>query len=515
VKAQPFAQTNRICSFVEGVRMKAKWYLGILALGSVALLTSCSGLGTQPCDNCGGGGNANLTISLYDTPPTGTSILSFTLPIAGISLTPSSGSPVSVTTAVSSTELTRLQTESTVIVDQASVAADSYTSINVTIGPTSSTNNLFVNTSGSAITYSGGTCANNTVCTLPVGAIFTVSIPISLTLANNQNQWIGLDFNLNRAITSSNGISVDFSQTGVLTATTTTRAGIPSGSVDTMQDFTGVVTAYTPNSSITVRSGISGVSLTASLSSATEYDLAPVIYSNCSGTAAACVAVGSTVSIDTNVSASGTFAATEVDVLDSTSVDEVEGIILPTSTAGVVQLVLADKVSTSGNAVLSAPTTTAGTILFLTATTPNFSVDTKTLSSQIIQPVIGFAGSGDLLGGQVVRAQVTNVVSGSGGITALANNVLLRYSRLSGTVNKVTTNVFTIANLPGYIYSLNPTMSTSAAQVLTYPNLTAFDGVTSLTDLRFQNATSVSIRALYLNSPPATYPFQAAKVRVP
>jgi hypothetical protein len=142
-------------------------------------------------------------------------------------------------------------------------------------------------------------------------------------------------------------------------------------------------------------------------------------------------------------------------------------------------------------------------------------VDSKTLSSQIVEPVVGFAGSGDLLGGQVVRAQVTNVVSGANGITATANNVLLRYSRLSGTVNTITGNVFTIAGLPTYIYSLNPTISTSAAQVLTYQNLTAFDGITSITDSTFQNGTSVSIRTLYLNAPPATYPFQAAKVRVP
>ena len=495
--------------------MKSKWFLGALAICAVAILTSCSGLPSGGCvTNCGGG-NANLTISLTDTPPTGTNVLSFTLPIAGISLTPTSGSPVSVSTAVSSSEVTRLQTDSTVIVDQFSVAAGTYTAINVTIGPTSATNNLYVNTSGSTITSSAGSCLNNTVCALPVGAIFTVSIPLSLTLAENQDQWIGLDFNLNKAITSSNGISVDFSQTGVLTATTTTPVGTPPGSVSTMDDFIGKVTAYAPNSSITVVSGLTGVSLTASLTSNTEYDLAPVNYSACSGTAQACIQVGSTVSVDTVLSAAGTFTATEIDVLDSAAVDEVEGIILPTTTPGVVQLVLADKVSVSSNATLDASTTTAGTIIFLTATTPNFSVDTKTLSSQLAQPVVGFAGSGDLLGGQVVRAQVTNIVSGSGGITATANNVLLRYSRLSGTVNSITGNVFTIANLPSYLYSLNVSLSTSAAQVLTYQDLTQFEGITSITDSAFQVGSAVSIRTLYLNSPPATYPFQAAKVRVP
>ncbi len=497
--------------------MRSKWFLALLATCSVGLLTSCSGLGDSgPCTvNCGGT-TANLTISMYDTPPTGTTVLSFTLPIAGISLTPSSGSPVPVTAAVSSVEVTRLQSDSTVIVDAASVAANTYTSLNMTIGPTSSTNNVFVNVSGSTITYSAGTCVNGAVCNLPVGAIFTASIPISLTLTSNQNQWIGLDFNLGKAITSSNGISVDFSQTGIFTATTTTRTGIPSGSVDTMEDFIGVVTAYTAGSSITVQSNTTGASLTAALTSSTEYDLAPVAYSNCQGLASACITVGSTVSMDTLVASNGTFSVSEVDVLDAAEVDEVEGTIYPTTTPGVIGLIIADKVSASGNAVLGASTTTIGTGIFLTLNASNYSVDTKTLSSQLsFPPASGFAGSGDLLAGQVVRAQISNITAGSNGISATANNMLLRYSRLTGTVNLVTGNTFQISNLPAYIYALNPTMNPLTAQVNTYPTLTVFDGITALSDSNFQVGSAVSIRTLFLNSPTATYPFECAKVRVP
>jgi hypothetical protein len=495
--------------------MHSKWFLGLLATCSVALLTSCSGLGDSgPCTTNCGGTTANLTISFYDTPPTGTTVLSFTLPIAGISLTPSSGSPVPVTTAVSSVEVTRLQTDSTVIVDAASITAGTYTSLNVTIGPTSSTNNVFVNASGSTITSSAGTCLNGALCSLPVGAIFTVTLPISLTLTADQNQWIGLDFNLGNVITSANGISVDFTQTGVLTATTTVRTGIPSGSVDTVEDFIGVVTAYTANSSITVQSGITGVSLTAALTSSTQYDLPPVAYSNCPGLASACVAVGSTVSMDTLVAANGTFTASEVDVLDATAVDEVEGIIYPTTVPGVITMVLADKVSATGNATLGASTTTVGTGISLTLNASNYSVDTKTLSSQLSFPA-GFAGSGDLLAGQVVRAQISNITTGTSGVTASANNMLLRYSRLSGSVNLISGNVFQISGLPTYIYSLNPLLNPTSAQVNTYPNLTAFDGITAITDSNFQIGSAVSIRTLYLNTPPATYPFQAAKVRVP
>jgi Domain of unknown function (DUF4382) len=497
--------------------MRSKWFLGLLATGSVALLTSCSGLGDSgPCTDCGGG-NAKLTISIYDTPPTGTSVLSFTLPIAGISLTPSTGSPVAVPTAVSSVEMTRLQSDSTVIVDAASVAAGTYTGINVTVGPTSATNNVFVNASGSAITSSAGTCLNGAVCNLPVGAIFTLSVPLSLTLSGDQNQWIGLDFNLNNAITSANGISVDFTQPAVLTATTTVRTGIPAGSVETMEDFIGVVTAYTAGGSITVQSGMTGVSLTASLNSNTQYDLAPVAYSQCSGgLAAPCLTIGTTVSIDTLVASNGTFTASEVDILDAAKVDEVEGTIYPTTTPGVVGMILADKVSASGNATLGASTTTVGTGIFLdiSSLSPIYSIDTKTLSIPLPAPS-GFNGSGDLFAGQVIRAQVINVASGSSGIVATASNILLRWSRLSGTINSVSgTTGFTITNLPTYVNSLNTTLSITPF-VGVYQGYTVYDGVSSTTDQNFTVGSTVSIRTLYLNNSVNQTPFSAAKVRVP
>lgn len=494
--------------------MKWKWSPGVLAACSLALLNSCSGLGNNGgCTTNCGGGNANLTISLYDTPPAGTSILSFTLPIAGISLTPTTGTPVPIPTTVSSAEVTHLQTDSTVIVDQTSVKAGSYNAIGVTIGPTSATNNLFINTSGSTIFYGSTSCLNDTVCALPVGAIFTVSIPLTLTLSANQNQWIGLNFNLNKAITSTGGISVDFSQPGVLTATTTPEVNTPSGSVDLVEDVTGVVTALS-STSITVKSDIAGTSLTAGITSSTEIDLAPVNYSKCKGTASACLTIGSTVSLNTDLSPAGTFTVTEIDVLDAVAVDEVEGTIVPTTIAGVVELIIADKTPATSSSALSASTTTYGTPIFLTTlNSTTYSVDTGTLSSLLTQPVVGFSGSGSLLAGQRVRVQVSNLgTDGSGNLTASANNALLRWSRLSGTVNSVTNPAFTIANLQPYIAAYNVTLSTTP-QVNTYQTLTIFQGTTGVTDSNFLGAP-VSIRALYLDSPPAAYPFQAAKVRV-
>ncbi len=158
---------------------------------------------------------------------------------------------------------------------------------------------------------------------------------------------------------------MDFNQPNVMTATTTPRLGIPAGSVDTIEDFIGVVTAASP-SSITVTSGITGNSITAAVTSSTEFDLAPVAYSNCQGTAAACVTVGSTVSLDATLSSSGTLTATEIDALDAVAVDEVEGTIYPTNQTGVVGLIIADKVAINSTTPLASASTTYGTGIFLT-----------------------------------------------------------------------------------------------------------------------------------------------------
>jgi hypothetical protein len=435
---------------------------------------------------------------MFDTPPTGVTLLSFSLPIVGISLTPTTGSDVSIYSpaTVVPTEVTRLQTDSALIVAGVSVAAGTYTSINVTI---SAPSGIFINTSGSTV----GACANGLVCGLVNGAATTVKVPISLTLTSGQNQWIGLNVKLNNAIVTTGGIGIDFTQANVFSATTATRTGIPSGAVDTIEDFVGTVTAFSSGSSITVKSGISGQTVTAVLTSNTEYDT-PTTYGNCPGAASACIKVGSTVSIDALLASSGTLTASEVDVLDATAVDEVEGVIYPTATANVFGLILADKVSSTGNTVLASATYGSGILLNVAAANPF--VDTKTLSNTGLSPVFTVGG---LLAGQVIRAQVSNLASTSNGITATAGNILLRWSRLTGAPSLSAGSNFDFTP-PSYISTLD-TGLVPPLLAYTYVNNTAFDGITDATGIA--GASTVSIRALFLNSTQPT--FAVAKVRVP
>jgi len=482
--------------------MKSKAFTLLLLSGVLFALTSCSGV-KNACTSCTPTGNATLNLTLSDTPPTGVNIISFTMPIVGISLTPSTGSPVSVFSS-GTFELTHLQSDSDPIAVGVSVPAGSYTSVNVTLGTSTG---IFVNASGATI----GTCVVNALCTLPNGAATTISIPVTLTLTANQVSWIGLDVNLNNVITTSNGISIDFTQTGVMTALTTPRTNIPSGDVDSIDDWTGLVTAYTSGSSITVKSGTRGT-MVATITSATTYDDPQNL---CTGftNIATCISTANptVVSVQAYLTNTGAINVSEIDVIGTSSSDSVEGFIYPSSCngAGSFGLILFDSTVISGNTTLTSLPYGSGFCLTMNPTAV-FLVDTGLLTTAIPSGASqsGFLSPSDMAIGQVVRVQVSNVTAGTL-VGATANSVLLRYSRISGTVNTVSASNFSINGAPAYLgFTLPPVAAT-------FINNTIFEGVTGASGLA--SPRPVAIRALFFKnsgtSPVSTASFIAAKVR--
>jgi len=99
----------------------------------------------------------------------------------------------------------------------------------------------------------------------------------------------------------------------------------------------------------------------------------------------------------------------------------------------------------------------------LTLNATNYSVDTKTLSTQLSQPVVGFSSGSDLLGGQVVRAQISGIsTDNNGNITATANNMLPSlFSAFRARSTRLREAPFTVAALPGYINALNTSLSST------------------------------------------------------
>jgi uncharacterized protein DUF4382 len=490
--------------------MNSRKYLVLAVFAAILSLSSCSGVHNRCVTNCGGNGNAMLSVSISDTPPANTTVVSFTLPIVGISLTPSSGSQVSVTSTAANFELTRLQSDSDVVVTNASVAAGTYTAVNVTVGAASGT---FINNSGSAV----GVCAAGTpfrVCGIPSGATTTITFTFPagapLVLTSGAHQWLDLDFNYNNAIVTTNGIGIDMQQANVLTATTTVPTGVPSGDFANVDDFTGRVMA-TPTTAggITLNSTARG-SLTATINGSTQVFDPQGLCSTAGIATLSCIKVGSIVSLQGVLTNTGTVLATSLDIIDfsSTPVDEVEGTIYPSNCNGGANfgMIISDSsITTSGSPLASAGFGSGVCLTLGSAVT--FPVDFGILTGQPGLPAIngpGFQNANDLLAGQTIRARVTGATTGTNGINATATAMILRFSRLTGTVNSVSGATFIIGGLPTYI-----TAFTVPPSVQTYTNATLFENATNL-------AGTVSISALFYNPIGGpTQPLQAAKVRQP
>jgi len=488
--------------------MKSRKYVIFAVFAAILSLSSCSGVKNRCVTNCTPSGNASLSVSISDTPPTNTTVLSFTLPIVGISLTSSSGSQVSVLSSgtAANFELTRLQTDSDVVVTNASVAAGTYTAVNVTVGASTGT---FINNTGGAV----GACAAGSVCGIPSGVTTTITFTFPagspLVLSSGAHQWLDLDFNYNNAIVTTGGIGIDMQQANVLTATSAVPIGVPSGDFAFVDDFTGRVTAVS-SSSISLTSTVRG-SLTATINSSTQiFDPQSTQCTSTGGVATlACIKPGSIVSMQGVLTNTGVVIATSLDVIDSatTPVDEVEGTIYPSNCNGGANfgMIISDSsIVTSGS-----PLATAGFgsgVCLTVSPTATFPVDFGILTGQPGLPVTGFTNANDLLAGQTVRAKITGAATGTNSlINATATAMILRFSRLTGTVGLVSTTGFTISGLPSYI-----TAFTTAAQVQTYQNATLTEGVSAS---GLQGTASIS--ALFFNpsTSPITGPLQAAKVR--
>lgn len=488
----PLESFSGIC----GVFMSRK-FLGaaILFIFVAAALCACSGptgVGTTPPP-----GTANFSVTMTDAAPAGTSILSFNVPINSVSLTSSTGSVVNVLSPSSPIvlDMVRLQSD-TALLGTKQIPADSYASISFQLGVV---NTVFANTTSAAI----GSCAANSVCSLNSGTppVQTITFASPITIAGNTNVGINVDFNLNNAITTASGISIDFSQANILRIPS---APVTNGTLNTVEDFTGVITSVSGNS-ITIASGTRGT-LTGTVNSSTTYTGLTSSSTVCGGSpGAACLtSTGSkTVSVDGTISPSGVVTITEVNFLDDPFTDEIEGIIYPTTTAGTYNMVVSDKVNASSNTLLNP--VSAGAIVSVTLnTSTEFDVDTRNLLSSVPS---GFSSSSDIFAGQEVMLRIKSASAGTL-LNVVTDRVVLRYTRVTGLVNTVSGNSFTFqqTGLPPFFGTFN-----SAPPVLTVSGVTAFDG--GITDLSgLTNGNTASIRALYLHNN-LQFPFQAAKVR--
>jgi hypothetical protein len=494
--------------------MKRNSYFIFLALSAALLIAACSGLphgGPTPPPS--GAATVVLTMSASPlVPPPGTSILSFSVNVNSIALTPASGTafsfPLNTGSSTFAVDLTRLQSDSAFLGLSTAVPAGSYSGITVGL-------------SNVALTYctvAVGTpgCTPGSITTVHP-SVATPVITTSLTLTASQTTGLGLNLDMNKAITvnaTTQVPTVNLTATSVMTPVSLPRpASFATGQLDFVEDITGTLTSVS-GQSVVVATATHGSYTATGSTSGTVFSPA------CTTGTIACAQVGQVVSIDTTINANGTLSLLEYDPIDTSTParDWIEGVIvaIPTSPSQ-FELVTNEEVLATTTSLVGNNLSLSEPVQVTLASGVSFNVDVKGLTVPIPQAT-AFAGAQDtslLLPGQTVAVRVTSFTAGSNTLPAQAtvDKVDLRYSRVPADVLSVAApTTLTIQNLPPIFgLTINPVVQLSTG---TPPNFAAtnYDGVSSASSITTGVSQTYSIRALYFG-PVAATPFSAAKVR--
>jgi mannose/fructose/N-acetylgalactosamine-specific phosphotransferase system component IIC len=444
------------------------------------------------------------------TPPPGTSILSFSITITGISLTPTTGSDISIPLAAT-----------TYIMDAAKLESDSaFIGQALALVPPGSYNKITLAVNSAAVTFCTATsgtpgCNAGSVATVPASPLIsTPSSPVTLTLAANDKAGLRVMLNMGPALTISGqtitALTLAPASGSVLTAAALppAKSSLASGQLDFVEDFTGIVTAVS-GSAVTITTTEHGA-IQATANSSTSFS--PTC---AAATFAGCVMAGQLASIDAALNADGTFTLLEYDPLEGTASDWIEGTVTSVSPPNQFQMVANDVFLKATGSIIVGNSLQDAPVAVTTGLGTSFLVDSKGLSVPPADSNL-FTSSNDtsvLKPGQMVAVRVTNFVAANPPTIASAtvNTVMLRFTRVTGSVSASTSLTISIKNLPPYFgalaansftVQLNPGSSSSAP--------TNFDGITAPTDLAVND--TVSIRAIYFPTS-TTQPFTAAKVR--
>ncbi len=488
-------------------------------------LASCSGPFKGGSGGGGGGGSATVSFTLVaDTLPASPSILSFKVSINGIQIKPASGSAVTLTPATAVIDLMRLQSDTAFLGSLSKVPAGTYT-VQVSLSNPAIT---FFNDTSSTITAGSTTCTAGSVCTATLTATGNPTVSsFNLTVAASANQGVGLDFNLNSAISLSGGtLSVNFNppapSTGVFSAFILPRqnANLGSNQLELLEDFTGVVSLSGNN--VTVTSPVRGA-LTAVNSSTSFFDASPDGTMCQTPASFSCVASGQAASVDAFLNSDGTLALKEYEPLTSTQVDLVEGTVFAVPSVSQFGMVVTDKIQAATGSLIGGLHVGDLLTVNLSSSVKPFFVDTKGL------PVANsFAGSFGLFANQTsttaihqgqsvaVHVSAFTAASGTTPASATVDTVTLRWSRLIASLTgAASTTQINVNAVPSYFGFTSA--SIFATEVFT--GTLGADGVTNLDGIISANSVNASLpvglRVLYLENSTnsSQFPFMAAKIR--
>jgi Domain of unknown function (DUF4382) len=499
--------------------MTLKRFFVLLVLVATASAGSCSGVNSH--HGGGGGGNATVLVTFTATPltpPANTNLLSFSVTVAGISLTPSAGgSPINIAlnNASYSVDLTHLQSDSAFVASSTSVAAGTYSTMTVSLASPLVT--YCTQTTGAA------GCTSGTVATVSSGAAAAPQIttaPFPITLTSNQSEGLAVNINLQNVLTVAANqtiTAVNLGATNAVTASTLppSPSSLPPGPLSFIEDVTGVVTAVNASTqSVTVKTATSG-SFTAAANSSTVFSPNCTNF-NLSLSFGSCVVQGQVASLDMQLNKDGTLTLLKYDPLDTSMGDWIEGVLTASPASPTqLQIVTNNFVVSSTNSLIGNGLSLGDPVNVTLASPPPFIIDNK--ESFLVPGTFTGTDASILQPGETVAVRLTKFAAASGSTfaTATANFLYLRFTRITGTVvSAAPPNTFSIQSLPPFLGVTAPvTVQLSTASIGTN-----FDGVSSASGL--SGGQTVSISALYFGSnttgpTPTPTPFFAAKVRVP
>ncbi len=324
-------------------------------------MCACSGPKTGAGGGGGGGtGNATLSLTLRATPPSPSahlSILTFRATVTGVSLTPSSGSAVSVglvsgTTASYVAEFTRLQSDSALLSAAVSVPVGTYNSLAVTFSDV-----LLTYCTQPSSGVAGCSSGSLTQVTGSAGAATASSGAFPLTVTSGEKLGLTLNVNIANAITASGQTisAVNLAAANVLSAAVlqapSSATDLSSGQLAHIDDLYGVVSNVSASAqSFTLQTAYRGaVSITAN--SSTTYD--PI----CSTQSFSCVTSGALAAIDAILNADGTLTVRNYSpvLFTAASKDTIEGVVTtpPSSANQVFNISVTDASFAPSNSLLS------------------------------------------------------------------------------------------------------------------------------------------------------------------
>ena len=236
---------------------------------AVAFMAGCGGNGHHTTPN-----DVPVVLTIQDQPPTGLTVVSFSVQVTGVALQGGSGSQstVSLLTSPVTVNLSNLQTMNSLLAST-SAPAGSYTGIMITFANASVT---MLNSSGTTFTDGTTSCppaaTPATTCTLapvinPTSVTITTS-PFPITLTSGTPVNIGLDFNSSESIANANGT---LSIAPAVTVTTNTTTNATTGNLNDFTNVTGQVTS-TGSSQFTVTDISTGQPLTLGVGTSTTFN---------------------------------------------------------------------------------------------------------------------------------------------------------------------------------------------------------------------------------------------------